>query len=68
MLRGLVQYWRLLLGLSGLLLFAGGPLHPQDDGRLDFDGATLTMLANPNWVPSHALMLARPSSPGKGVT
>ena len=28
------------------------------DPSLDFDGATATMLADPNWVPSHALMLA----------
>ena len=57
MLTGLIQNWRLALGLSGLFLFAGGPLHPEGDAGRDFDGATLAMLADPNWVPSHALML-----------
>ena len=46
------------MGIAGLLLFAGGALHPDDDATLDFYGATAAMLADPNWVPSHALMLA----------
>ena len=54
---GPIQQWRLTLGLAGLFLFVGGPLHPRDDPSLGFDGATAMMLADPNWVPSHALML-----------
>ena len=57
MLTSLTRYWRLALGLSGLFLFAGGPLHPDGEAGLDFDGTTLAMLADPNWVPSHTLML-----------
>lgn len=57
MLTSPIRHWRLALGLSGLFLFAGGPLHPEGDANLDFYGATASMLADPNWVPSHALML-----------
>ena len=58
MLTSPIQHWRLTLGVSGLLLFLGGPLHPRDDPSLGFWGATGVMLADPNWVPSHGLMLA----------
>ncbi len=50
--------WPLAFGLSGLLLFVGGPLHPRPDTTLDFFHSTASMLADPGWVPSHALMLA----------
>jgi len=42
--------WRSLLVLSGILIFVGGPMHPG--------GTIAEMLADPQWVPSHALMLA----------
>ena len=57
MLTGPIRQWRLTLGLAGLFLFVGGPLHPEGDPSLGFDGTTAMMLADPNWVPSHALML-----------
>lgn len=53
-----IEPWRLAMGLSGLLLFAGGPLHPDPHTNLDFDRSTALMLADPGWAPSHALMLA----------
>ena len=53
-----IEPWRLAMGLSGLLLFAGGPLHPDPQTNLDLDRSTALMLADPGWIPSHALMLA----------
>lgn len=45
-----IPAWRVLFALSGLLILAGGPRHPL--------GTMAEMLAHPDWVPSHALMLA----------
>jgi hypothetical protein len=42
--------WRALFVLAGVLIFIGGPQHPG--------GTIAEMLADPRWVPSHALMLA----------
>lgn len=42
--------WRLVFLLGGLAIFAGGPMHPG--------GTMAEMLAHPNWLPGHALMLA----------
>ena len=44
------RLWRLFFILSALFLVAGGPRHPG--------GTMAEMLAHPDWVPSHALMLA----------
>jgi hypothetical protein len=41
--------WRVCFVLSALFLLAGGPLHP--------DGTMAEMLAHPQWVPSHSLLL-----------
>ena len=40
--------WRACFFLAGGLILAGGPLHPA--------GTMADMLADPNWLPSHALM------------
>jgi hypothetical protein len=40
--------WRVCFLLAGGAILAGGPLHP--------DGTMADMLADPNWLPSHALM------------
>ncbi|HSU16972.1 hypothetical protein [Longimicrobium sp.] len=42
--------WRAGFALSGLLILAGGPRHPG--------GTMAQMLASPEWVPSHSLLLA----------
>ncbi len=42
--------WRASFVLSGLLILIGGPRHPG--------GTMAQMLAHPQWVPSHAFMLA----------
>jgi hypothetical protein len=42
--------WRACFVLAGLFIMAGGPQHPA--------GTMPQMLANPQWVPAHALMLA----------
>lgn len=42
--------WRAAFAAAALFLLAGGPRHP--------DGTMAQMLADPEWVPSHALMLA----------
>ena len=45
-----VALWRPAFVLSALLLMVGGPQHP--------DGTMVEMLAHPNWVRAHSLMLA----------
>jgi len=42
--------WRPLFLLAGILILMGGPRHPN--------GTMAEMLADPEWVPAHALMLA----------
>lgn len=42
--------WRLCFLLCGVLIFIGGPMHPG--------GTMEQMLGDPNWVPSHLLILA----------
>jgi hypothetical protein len=42
--------WRPFFLLGGILIILGGPRHP--------DGTMAEMLADPDWVPSHALMFA----------
>lgn len=42
--------WRILLGLGGIVMAIGGPLHPT--------GETMhSMLVDPNWFPSHLAQL-----------
>lgn len=50
--------WRPLLGLAGVLLLVGGPLHPQANLYLSFNASTANMLADAHWPLSHGLMLA----------
>jgi hypothetical protein len=52
------QLWRLALGLSGIFLLIGGPMHPDPDLNLDFDHSTAHMLRDPGWIPAHSFMLA----------
>ena len=46
----MTRLWRPFFALCGILILAGGPKHPG--------GTMAEMLAHPDWVPSHALMLA----------
>jgi hypothetical protein len=44
------RLWRVLFGLGGVVMAAGGPLHPT--------GETMhSMLVDPNWFPSHLAQL-----------
>lgn len=44
------RLWRVLFGLGGVVMAAGGPLHPR--------GETMhSMLVDPNWFPSHMAQL-----------
>jgi hypothetical protein len=45
-----VGLWRVFFILTALFIVVGGPQHPQ--------GTMGEMLANPKWIPSHALLLA----------
>src|SRR5438045_2893054 len=47
----------LALGIGGVLLFVGGGMHPPPDVTRSFDDATAGMMADPRWVPGHALLL-----------
>ena len=42
--------WRSLFFICGVLIAIGGPQHPK--------GTMAEMLASPQWIPAHALMLA----------
>ena len=42
--------WRVFFILTALFIVVGGPQHPK--------GTMGEMLANPKWIPSHALLLA----------
>ena len=44
----MTRLWRLCFLLTGALIMAGGPMHPN--------GTMAEMLADPDWIPSHALM------------
>ncbi len=52
------RLWRSLLGLAGVFLVIGGPLHPKSNPALSFEASTANMLADPHWPLSHGLMLA----------
>lgn len=44
------RLWRVLFGVGGVIMAAGGPLHPR--------GETMhSMLIDPNWFPSHMAQL-----------
>lgn len=55
------RVWRVLLGLGGVTLAIGGPLHPRGDGMH-------AMLIDPNWFPSHAAQLVGYILIGLGVS
>lgn len=44
------RLWRVMFALGGVVMAAGGPLHPGDE-------TMQAMLVNPNWFPSHFAML-----------
>jgi len=48
--------WRVLLVASGILLAAGGPMHPGSDGQDTLRQELATMTADSAWVPGHALV------------
>ncbi len=48
--------WRLAVGVSGLLLFAGGGMHPDAPEGLGFRESLAAMMADDAWVPGHSLM------------
>jgi hypothetical protein len=50
--------WRLLLVASGVLLAAGGRMHPGADGSDTLRQELATMTADERWVPGHALVAA----------
>lgn len=49
--------WRLLLVASGLLLAAGGPMHPSSDAEDSLREELATMTAADGWVPGHSLIV-----------
>lgn len=50
--------WRPAFLFAGIALMVGGPRHPAPRPELPFSESTALMLAHPDWVPSHLLMLA----------
>lgn len=50
--------WRILLVVSGILLAAGGPMHPGSDGSDTLRQELATMTADDAWVPGHSLVAA----------
>ena len=48
--------WRLLLVASGVLLAAGGRMHPGADGSDTLRQELATMTADESWVPGHTLV------------
>lgn len=44
------RLWRVLFGVGGVIMAAGGPLHPRDETMHG-------MLINPSWFPSHMAQL-----------
>ena len=46
-----LSIWRTGLAIGGLLCAVGGGMHPRGGGMA-------TMLADPNWVPGHLILLA----------
>src|ERR1044071_7656492 len=54
----MISAWRAALFLSGVAMLMGGPRHPGPRTDLPFNESTALMLASPEWVPSHLLILA----------
>jgi hypothetical protein len=50
--------WRAAFFFSGAAMMAGGPRHPSPHLDLPFNQSIALMLADPEWTPSHLLMLA----------
>ncbi|MHA6629766.1 hypothetical protein ACU61A_30370 [Pseudonocardia sichuanensis] len=50
--------WPWLLLVSGVCGLAGGLLHPDEDPALTGDAALASWVGNPQWIPSHMLILA----------
>ncbi|HEX2080287.1 MAG TPA: hypothetical protein VHG08_21475 [Longimicrobium sp.] len=53
-----IPLWRAAFFLSGAAMMAGGPRHPSPHLDLPFHESIALMLANPEWRPSHLLLLA----------
>lgn len=53
-----IRLWRPAFLLAGVALMLGGPRHPAPRPELPFFESTALMLAHPDWVSSHLLMLA----------
>jgi len=49
--------WRLMLVASGVLLAAGGRMHPESDARDPLRQELATMTAADGWVPGHTLVV-----------
>lgn len=48
--------WRVVLVMSGLLIIAGGRMHPDAEATDSIREELATMTADPLWVPGHALI------------
>ena len=49
--------WRLALVASGIVMLAGGPMHPESDARHSLREELAVMTAHPDWVPAHVLIM-----------
>ena len=49
--------WRLSLLAAGVLMLAGGPMHPESDSRDSMTQELATMTADERWVPGHTLIM-----------
>lgn len=49
--------WRLSLLVGGLLMAAGGPMHPEADASDSLTQGLATMTADAAWIPGHALIM-----------
>lgn len=53
-----IPLWRAAFLLSGTAMMMGGPRHPSPHTDLPFRESLGHMLANPEWTPSHLLILS----------
>lgn len=49
--------WRICLVASGVILAAGGPMHPESDAKDSLREELATMTADERWVPGHSLIV-----------
>ncbi|GAA0794225.1 hypothetical protein [Spirilliplanes yamanashiensis] len=49
--------WRLALVASGVVMLAGGPMHPASDAEHPLREELAIMTAHPDWVPAHVLIM-----------